>query len=41
MRAVDSQLVDNEKIDDFCIKRDFIKTYHQSGANVKQRKFKY
>ena len=28
------QLIDDEKIDDSNIKRDFIKIYHQSGANV-------
>ena len=34
MSANDFQLIDDEKIDDSIIKRDFIKTYHQSGANV-------
>ena len=34
MSAEDFQLKDNEKIDDSIIKRDFIKIYHQSGANV-------
>ena len=34
MSAEDFQLIDNEKIDDSIIKRDFIKIYHQSGANV-------
>ena len=34
MSAEDGQLIDNEKIDDSVIKRDFIKIYHQSGANV-------
>ena len=34
MSAEDFQLEDIEKIDDSIIKRDFIKIYHQSGANV-------
>ena len=34
MSAEDFQLIDNEKIDDSVIKQDFIKIYHQSGANV-------
>ena len=34
MSAVDFQLVDDEKIDDSCIKRDFIKIYQQFGADV-------
>ena len=34
MSAEDFQLIDIEKIDDSIIKRDFIKLYHQSGANV-------
>ena len=34
MTAEDLQLIDNEKIDDSVIKRDFIKFYHQSGAIV-------
>ena len=34
MSAGDFQLIDEEKIDDSIIKRDFIKFYHQSGANV-------
>ena len=34
MIAEDFQLVDIEKIDDSIIKRDLIKIYHQSGANV-------
>ena len=34
MSAEDFQLIDNEKIDDSIIKRDYIKIYHQSGANV-------
>ena len=34
MSTEDFQLIDTEKIDDSCIKRDFIKIYHQSGANV-------
>ena len=38
MSAEDFQLIDNEKIDDSIIKRDFIKIYHQSRANVKAEK---
>ena len=34
MSANDFQLIDDEKLDDSIIKRDFIKIYHQSGANV-------
>ena len=34
MSAEDFQLIDIEKIDDSINKRDFIKIYHQSGANV-------
>ena len=34
MSAEDFQLIDKEKIDDSILKRDFIKIYHQSGANV-------
>ena len=34
MSAEDFQLIDNEKNDDSIIKRDFIKIYHQSRANV-------
>ena len=34
MSAEDFQLIDFEKIDDSIIKRDFIKIYQQSGANV-------
>ena len=34
MSVEDFQLIDIEKIDDSNIKRDFIKIYHQSGANV-------
>ena len=34
MSAEDFQLIDNEKIDDSIKKRDFMKIYHQSGANV-------
>ena len=34
MSAEDFQLRDDSKIDDSIIKRDFIKIYHQSGANV-------
>ena len=35
MSAVGFQLVDDEKCDESIIKRDFIKNYHQSGADVK------
>ena len=34
MSVEDFQLIDDSKIDDSIIKRDFIKIYHQSGANV-------
>ena len=34
MSVDDFQLIDDSKIDDSIIKRDFIKIYHQSGANV-------
>ena len=34
MSAEVFQLIDNEKIHDSIIERDFIKIYHQSGANV-------
>ena len=34
MSTADFQLIDIEKIDDSILKRDFIKIYHQSGANV-------
>ena len=34
MNAEDFQLIDGEKNDNSIIKRDFIKIYHQSGANV-------
>ena len=34
MSAEDFQLIDDSEIDDSIIKRDFIKIYHQSGANV-------
>ena len=34
MSAEDFQLIDDSKIDDSIIKRDFIKTYHQHGAEV-------
>ena len=34
MSAEVFQLIDIENIDDSIIKRDFIKNYHQSGANV-------
>ena len=34
MSAEDFQLIDDSKIDDLIIKRDFIKIYHQHGAEV-------
>ena len=34
MSAEDFQLIDDSKRDDSIIKRDFIKIYHQSGANI-------
>ena len=34
MSAENFQLIDDKKIDDSIVKRDFIKIYHQSGANV-------
>ena len=34
MSAKDFQLIDDSKIDDSIIKRDFIKIYHQHGAEV-------
>ena len=34
MSAEDFQLLDDKKIDGSIKKRDFIKIYHQSGANV-------
>ena len=34
MSAEGLQLTDTEQIDDSITKRDFIKVYHQSGANV-------
>ena len=34
MGAVDFHIVDDEKIDDSIIKRDFITIYHHSGADV-------
>ena len=34
MSALDFQLIDDSKIDDSIIKRDFIKIYHQHGAEV-------
>ena len=37
MSAVDFQLVDDKKTDDSVIKRDFIKIYHQSGADVNNK----
>ena len=33
MSAEDFELIDKEKIDDSITKRDFIKIYHESGAN--------
>ena len=38
MSAQDFQLIDTEKIEVSFIKRDFIKVYHQSGANVDAEK---
>ena len=38
MSAEDFQLIDIEKIDDSIMKQHFIKTYHQSGANVDAEK---
>ena len=34
MIAEDFQLIDNEKIDNSIIKRDFMEIYHQHGAQV-------
>ncbi len=34
MSAEDFQLIDESKIDDSIIKRDFINLYHQHGAEV-------
>ena len=34
MSAEDFQLIDDSKMDDSIIKRDFVKIYHKSGANV-------
>ena len=34
MSAEDSQLIDNEKNDNSNMNRDFIKTYHQYGAQI-------
>ena len=34
MNAEDFQPIDDEKIDDSIIKRDFIKIYNQFGGNV-------
>ena len=34
MSAEDFQLIDDSKIDDSIIKRDFINIYHQHGAEV-------
>ena len=34
MSAEDFQFIDDSKIDDSIIKRDFIKIYHQHGAEV-------
>ena len=33
MSLEDFKLIDNETIDNSTIKRDFIKVYHQQGAN--------
>ena len=35
MSAEDFQLTDDSKVDDSIIKRDFLKIYHQHGAEVK------
>ena len=34
MSLEDFQLIDNEPIDNSIIKRDFLKIYHQQGANL-------
>ena len=34
MSSEDFQLIDNEPIDDSIIKRDYLKVYHQQGANL-------
>ena len=34
MSLEDFQLIDNEPIDNSIIKRDFIKLYHQQGAQL-------
>ena len=34
MSAEDFQLIDDSRIDDSIIKRNFIKIYHQNGAEV-------
>ena len=34
MSLEDFQLIDNEPIDNSIVKRDYIKVYHQSGANL-------
>ena len=34
MSTEDFQLIDDSKIDDSIIKRDFMKIYHQNGAEV-------
>ena len=34
MSAEDFQLIDDSKIDDSIMKRDFIKIYHQHGAEI-------
>ena len=36
MSLEDSQLLDNEPLDDSTIKRDFFKVYHQQGAQLNQ-----
>ena len=40
MSSVDFQLVDDEKIDDSILKQNFIKPYHESGADLKSEKSK-
>ena len=41
MSLVDFQLVDDESIDNSIIKRDFIKIYHQQGAQLKRCRSEY
>ena len=38
MSAEDFQLIDDSKNDDSIIKRDFVKMYHQHGAEVNNEK---